>query len=136
MADMKRLIIMALFCASAASADEVQVTISDFVREQVGLYDASGAFLRKVPVKQLKGKGGGIKAIEAADGRIRIEVADDSGKKMPVFLRAADVITTGGRPRCMAVAQVQRSATEQIAASNVGVVAGMSAASAPCIRVP
>jgi hypothetical protein len=136
---MGRLVLVAgLLLAAAAPAEEpgVPVTITDFAREQVGLYDESRAFLRKVPASTLKKvKGSKDKAREMSDGRIRIELTDVSGKNFSVYLRSADVITSDGKSRCMAVAQVQRSATEQIAASNIGVVAGMSAGSAPCIPV-
>ena len=136
---MGRLMLVAgLLLAGAAQAEEpgVPVTITDFAREQVGIYDQSRAFLRKVPASTFKKiKGAKDKAREMSDGRIRIEMEDDSHKAIFVYIRSADVITTGGSSRCMAVAQVQRSATEQIAASNIGVVAGMSAGSAPCIPV-
>jgi hypothetical protein len=136
---MGRLMLVAgLLLAGAAQAEEpgVPVTITDFAREQVGLYDESRAFLRKVPSSQLKNlKGAKGKGHEMPDGRIRIVISDSSGQAISVYLRSADVIISDGSSRCMAVAQVQRSATEQIAASNIGVVAGMSAGSAPCIPV-
>ncbi|MFZ4688510.1 MAG: hypothetical protein ACOYLS_04680 [Polymorphobacter sp.] len=126
-------LLLLLVAAPAGAAGSSTVAIKDFVRDPIGVYDTSGVLLRKVPKKALLATNPKGVAEEGKDGRILVN--DETGKQQ-VWLRSSDVITTGGRPKCQQVAQVQRSASERVAASNLGVESGMSAATTSCVPIP
>ena len=124
-------LLLLLVAAPAGAAGSTPIAIKDFVRDPIGVYDKSGALLRKIPKKALwatNPKG----AAQEDDDDGRILVNDETGKQK-VWLRSSDVITVGGRSKCQQVAQVQRSASERVAASNLGVESGMSAATTSCV---
>ncbi len=99
--------------------------LKDYLRDPIGLYDASGDLIRKTPKKTLPKP---PVHVDSNGDYVSFEVA---GQR--VYLRNSDVLVDGLPPHCADLPKIAQSATGHVAASDIGVRSGMGSASVQCI---